>query len=206
MDYQQLLATCDFTLATPEKIASCESFTCGDDKDAKDLNEFFSKDAIGYYRHLLGKTYFFCLKSNPRKIVTAFTVAYEGIKLTNKIAEEVQQQFLEDTDLQDKDIKRFPGVLLGRLGTDVTFAGKGYGSAVMNFIKVFFRTNVKAGCRFIIVDALNNERTINFYLNNGFKYLIEEERAEAKYVGIGVGRLPLHTRLMYFDLLTLDPK
>jgi len=71
---------------------------------------------------------------------------------------------------------------------------------------VFFRTNVKAGCRFIIVDALNNEKTISFYLNNGFKFLIEEERSEAKYVGIGMSHLPLHTRLMYFDLLTLDSK
>jgi len=26
---------------------------------------------------------------------------------------------------------------------------------------------------------------------------------EAKYVGIGVGHLPLNTRLMYFDLLNL---
>ena len=26
---------------------------------------------------------------------------------------------------------------------------------------------------------------------------------EAKYMGIGVGRLPLNTRLMYFDLLKI---
>ena len=32
----------------------------------------------------------------------------------------------------------------------------------------------------------------------------DDERLEAKYMGIGVGRLPLNTRLMYFDLLKLD--
>ena len=144
------------------------------------------------------------MKDNPNKIVTAFTVSYEGIKLTNRLAEEYQQQFLDETDLRDKDIKRFPGVLLGRLGTDQQFSGQGYGSAVMDFIKAFFLINVKAGCRFIIVDALNNERTLSFYKHNDFKFLIEDERLEAKYVGVGVGRLPLHTRLMYFDLLTLS--
>ena len=33
--------------------------------------------------------------------------------------------------------------------------------------------------------------------------LLADERLEAKYMGIGVGRLPLNTRLMYFDLLKL---
>ena len=32
---------------------------------------------------------------------------------------------------------------------------------------------------------------------------IDDERLEAKYMGIGVGRLPLNTRLMYFDLLKI---
>ena len=34
--------------------------------------------------------------------------------------------------------------------------------------------------------------------------IIADERLEAKYMGIGVGRLPLNTRLMYFDLLKLN--
>lgn len=49
----------------------------------------------------------------------------------------------------------------------------------------------------------NSEATIHYYLKNGLKYLLEDERLEAKYMGIGVGRLPLNTRLMYYDLLSL---
>ena len=44
---------------------------------------------------------------------------------------------------------------------------------------------------------------VHYYEKNGFRYLIADERLEAKYMGIGVGRLPLNTRLMYFDLLKL---
>ena len=57
----------------------------------------------------------------------------------------------------------------------------------------------------IIVDAYNNEATIHYYLKNDFRFLVEDERLEAKYMGIGVGRLPLNTRLMYFDLLDMQP-
>ena len=46
-------------------------------------------------------------------------------------------------------------------------------------------------------------RQLHYYEKNGFRYLIADERLEAKYMGIGVGRLPLNTRLMYFDLLKL---
>ena len=47
------------------------------------------------------------------------------------------------------------------------------------------------------------ECKLHYYEKNGFRYLISDERLEAKYMGIGVGRLPLNTRLMYFDLLKI---
>lgn len=105
--------------------------------------------------------------------------------------------------MKKKRLRRFPAVLIGRLATSKDFAGKGFGTAVMDFIKLWFRTDNKTGCRFIIVDAYNSEATIHYYLKNGFKFLLEDERLEAKYMGIGVGRLPLNTRLMYYDLLSL---
>lgn len=204
MTIDELLELCEFCVATPQKMRECESFSCGDSVDEQDLNEFFAKDASVYSSKLLGKTYLFCLRGNPNRIVSAFTVANDSIRLTNKLSEEYRYQFLEETELRDKDIKRFPGVLLGRLATDKSFAGHGFGSAVMDFIKSLFVKGNKTGCRFIIVDALNNKRTINYYKRNGFQYLVEDELLEAKYVGIGISHLPLRTRLMYFDLLTLN--
>jgi len=70
-------------------------------------------------------------------------------------------------------------------------------------VKVLFRTSNRTGCRFLIVDALNRTETLHYYEKNDFRYLIADERLEAKYMGIGVGRLPLNTRLMYFDLLKI---
>ena len=204
MTQQELLERCVLSVLSAEHLSQCNTFDCGSSEDEQDLNDFFAHDAIPYQQKLLGKTYLFRSRQNPKDIVTAFTLANDSIRLTNKLAEEYKESFLEDTDLREKSIKRFPAVLLGRLGTSTKFAHQGYGSAVMDFIKNLFRESNKTGCRFIIVDALNNTGTLRYYERNGFHYLVEDERLEAKYVGIGVGRLPLHTRLMYFDLLNME--
>ena len=199
MTVEQLLSECDLVRLTAEKLAACKPFSCGED----DLDEFFAKDCLVNQRKLLGKTYLFCLKNQPDTIVTAFSLSNDSIRLTNRIADEFKEQFLDDTDLRDKTFKRFPAVLIGRLGTNKDFAGQGYGTAIMDFIKVLFRTNNRTGCRFLIVDALNRSDTLHYYEKNGFHYLIADERLEAKYMGIGIGHIPLNTRLMYFDLLKL---
>lgn len=199
MTIEDLLARCELIPVSDEVLKRCQPFSCGED----DLDEFFAKDCLVNQRKLLGKTYLFCLKSNLDVIVTAFSLSNDSIRLTNRIADEYKEQFLGDADLCDKTFKRFPAVLIGRLGTNKDFAGQGYGTAIMDFIKVLFRTNNRTGCRFLIVDALNRPETLHYYEKNGFNYLIADERLEAKYMGIGVGRLPLNTRLMYFDLLKI---
>ena len=199
MTIEQLLSECDIVRVSAERLAQCKPFSCDDD----DLDEFFAKDCLLNQRKLLGKTCLFCLKSQPDTIVAAFSLSNDSIRLTNRITDEYKEQFLDDTDLRDKTLKRFPAVLIGRLGTNKDFAGRGYGSAIMDFVKVLFRTNNRTGCRFLIVDALNRPKTLHYYEKNGFHYLIDDERLEAKYMGIGGGRLPLNTRLMYFDLLKL---
>ena len=199
MTVEELLARCELVRASEKRLTECQPFSCGE----SDLDEFFSKDCLINQSRLLGKTYLFCLKEQPDTIVTAFSLSNDSIRLTNRITDEYKEQFLDDTDLHNKSLKRFPAVLIGRLGTNKDFAGQGYGTAIMDFIKVLFRTNNRTGCRFLIVDALNRPETLHYYEKNGFHYLIDDERLEAKYMGIGVGRLPLNTRLMYFDLLKI---
>ena len=199
MTYRELLGICDLVIVDAKRLAMCEPFECAN----KDLNDFFANDAILYSKRLLGKTYLFCLKDKPNIVVAAFTVSYDSIRMTSKLNEEAKTIFLRQTELEEKRLRRFPAVLIGRLATNKEYAGKGVGTAVMDFIKRWFRFDNKTGCRFIIVDAYNSEATIHYYLKNGFKYLLEDERLEAKYMGIGVGRLPLNTRLMYYDLLSL---
>lgn len=70
-------------------------------------------------------------------------------------------------------LRRNPGVLVGRLGTNIEFAKQGFGSAVMDFIKAWFRSDEnKTDCRFIIVDAINKPEVIHYYQKNNFKFLL----------------------------------
>lgn len=200
MTYRELLSSCDIVTATAERLTTSEPFMC----ENQDLNDFFANDAVMYAKRLLGKTYLLCLKKQPQMIVAAFTLSNDSIRMTSKLNEESKNTFLKNTNLESKHLRRFPAILIGRLATNKMFAGQGIGTAVMDFIKARFRYRNKTGCRFIIVDAYNCESTLHYYLKNDFRFLVEDERLEAKYMGIGVGRLPLNTRLMYFDLLDME--
>ena len=75
-------------------------------------------------------------------------------------------------------MRRFPGVLIGRLGVSQEFQGKEIGTELMDFIKSWFVDSNKTGCRFLIVDAYNDRNTLNYYESNGFKYLFSTENQE----------------------------
>lgn len=120
MTVEQLLIECDVVRASSKRLAKCKPFSCDD----SDLDEFFSKDCLINQGKLLGKTYLFCLKSQPDTIVVAFSLSNDSIRLTNRIADEDKEQFLADTELRDKTLKRFPAALIGRLGTNKDFAGQ----------------------------------------------------------------------------------
>ena len=102
-----------------------------------------------------------------------------------------------------KQMRRYPGVLIGRLGINVDFAHRGIGSELMEFIKSWFLdAGNKTGCRFLIVDAYNEEIPLGYYQKNGFAFLFSSESQEAENTGFDKST-KLRTRLMYFDLISL---
>ncbi|HRZ28911.1 MAG TPA: GNAT family N-acetyltransferase [Spirochaetota bacterium] len=92
-----------------------------------------------------------------------------------------------------KRMKSFPAVKIGRLGIHGDYQSLGFGSAILDFIKIFFLEKNKTGCKFITVDAYNKENVLSFYEKNGFKYLTDEKQ-DADKNGI------IKTRLMFYDL------
>ena len=96
----------------------------------------------------------------------------------------------------------YPAVLIGRLGVSVAYQGKGLniGTQILDYIKGWFRSfDNKTGCRFIVVDAYNNDKTLHFYEKNGFKPLYKTEQVERDFLELRDGE-PLETRFMFFDL------
>lgn len=179
-----------------EVASYCDTFSCSD----VDLDDFFENVAPFYDTELLGKTYAWVSVDNPRHILGMITLANDSIKL--KLISSSALNRLQRSVINKKRGINFPAVLIGRLGVSDEFRGKGYniGSQIIDFVKNWFRSSDnKTGCRFIVVDAYNNERTIHFYQKNGFKLLYRTEDEERDFLEL-MKNEPLETRFMFFDL------
>lgn len=177
-----------------EEIRSL-NFTCGD----ADLNDFFHNHALLYAKEHLGKTYVF-VNNNTSEIVAFFTVSNDSIKTTfiPKNATNRVQRKIPGL----KHLRTYPAVLIGRLGVDKSYQGKGFmiGRQIVNFIKLWFLDDEnKTGCRFLVVDAYNKPEVFSFYERNGFKYLYATEEDEINATQVHDNSI--NTRLMFLDLL-----
>ena len=177
-----------------EEICSL-NFTCGD----ADLDDFFHNHALLYAKEHLGKTYVF-VNNNTSEIVAFFTVSNDSIKTTfiPKNATNRVQRKIPGL----KHLRTYPAVLIGRLGVNKSYQGKGFmiGRQIVNFIKLWFLDDEnKTGCRFLVVDAYNKPEVLSFYERNGFKYLYATEEDEINATQVHDNSI--NTRLMFLDLL-----
>lgn len=158
-------------------------FDCND----SDLNEFFAVDSIASGRELLAVTY---VVEVGNSVAAFFSLSNDAVKKD----ELCRSRFKGITKLipRPKRYSTLPAVKIGRLATDSASQSLGIGSEILDYIKFWFTDGNKTGCRFVIVDAYNNDRTINFYVKNGFSFLLSNDEKQ-------------ETRLMIFDLMTVQP-
>jgi hypothetical protein len=197
-----LYENCTLKPYDADKLAYCYPFDCGN----ADLNDFFSADVLKYTSELLGKSYCFTLDSDDKQIVAAFTLANDSIKtftLPNARKKRVTAEIP-----REKQMKSYPAALIGRLGVSkgfryITGEEKTIGDQLMDFIKAWFidKSN-KTGCRFLVVDAYNEESPLNYYKRNGFVELFSTEEQEKQATNMPNDK-KLLTRLLYFDLIVL---
>lgn len=179
-----------------EVAAYCDAFKCND----VDLDDFFANVAPYYDTELLGRTYAWVSIANPRHILGMITLANDSVKL--KLISSSALNRLQRGVINNKRGMNYPAVLIGRLGVSLEDRGKGLniGSQILEFIKVWFRSSDnKTGCRFLVVDAYNNDHTIQFYQKNGFKLLYRTEEEERNFLELRDDET-LKTRFMFFDL------
>lgn len=190
---------CSFQELTDDTLAACQPFSCGNE----DLDDFFAHDATRYAHFLMGKTYCFRLNSDPSKIVCAFTISNDSIRIYD--LPRGRRDYMKSLTHHEKPLRRYPGVLIGRLGVSCDYAGQGMGSEALQFVKGwFFSSSNKTGCRFVIVDAVNEPQVITFYEKNDFHCLFSSEEQEFIYTSGKKGQTSnLATRLMYYDLLEM---
>ncbi len=159
------------------------TFDCGN----SDLNDFFQNDWKDGCNQLISVTYA-AFKDNG--LVGYFCVSNDSIR-KNDILNRSRRKALLSKVPRTKQYNSLPAVKIGRLATIKGLQGNGLGTEILDIIKYLFVDKNKTGCRFLIVDAVNDTKILNFYKKNGFEFLIQDENEQ--------------TRLMFFDLLTFKP-
>jgi len=188
---------------TKEIVASCGNFVCSKDDD---IDKFFHEEFEDYSCQLLGKSYCFYTKQDHR-MVAAFTVANSSIRVDNM--PKTKRNKLNRKIPFSKQRSQYPAVLVGQLVVFDGFNGYSLGNDVLNFIKAWFIDPLnKTGCRYVIVDAINNEKVLQFYKDNGFDFIFASDEEEMKYLSnaenVADDDAFRKTRLMYFDLMLLS--
>lgn len=107
-----------------------------------------------------------------------------------------------------KQRSQYPAVLVAQLAVFDGFEKHNIGKEVLDFIKSWFIDPLnKTGCRYVIVDAVNNPKVLNFYQNNGFEFIFSSDEEEIQYMTkseqVEDGEVFRETRLMFCDLMTI---
>ena len=172
------IETKDWEFAQVFDFSEFKNFDCGDN----DLNDFIHNDAKLHKQELIAETYSFRYKEQGLKSapVSFITLANDSIKLkTNRQKRKIPNKLRRYTLL--------PAVKIARLGVHKDMQRQKIGTLLIDIVKQMFTTNNRTGCRFITVDAYNNDITLKFYKSNDFQFLDPDDKTQK-------------TRTMYYDL------
>ena len=184
-----------FTLArldTKEDFFCTASFDCGN----ADLNEFFCQDALPHKEQLLAETYYFQPKelSDAGKVFPVGFISFLNDSIHIAPAErkadkkDFWKHVRKNLPYPKRSYQAFPAVKIGRLGVASRYARHGIGTHLLTMTKDLFLRDNRTGCRFITVDAYNDQNVVDFYKKNGFDFLWSKDGSDS-------------TRIMFFDLL-----
>lgn len=190
---------CEFVEWSCPLIENCSNFSCKHDKD---IEQFFKTEFEYYDQQLLGKSYGFVKTKPTLELGAAFTVSNSMLPVVNfpkNIKNRINRQISTP-----KRNSQYPAVLIGQLAVFDDFSGMHIGDEVLSFIKGWFIEPLnKTGCRYVVVDAVNNDKVIDFYQRNGFKFIFDKIEDEIEYMKLDMELEYKRTRLMYFDLIVL---
>lgn len=160
------------------------AFSCGDE----DLDDFILNDAPLYREALLAVTYII-EKNSDKEVVGYFSLANDRITIKDFPSNNEFNKFRRHRFVNEKRLTNYPAVKLCRFALSNAVKGKHIGSILLDFMKHYFVSDNKTGCRFLTVDAYRS--AVPFYLKNGFLYLNKVDEGKT-------------TRLMFYDLINLE--
>lgn len=185
---------CTFKPITDELLTRLNDFKCHHEED---ISEFFKLKAVIAAEEMMSKSYcFYDDKTND--MVAAFCVLNTSLPTEN--LPNYARRNINKNVKYEKQRKHYPATLIGQFVVFDVFAGMHLGDEFLMFVLFWIIENAQSmGNRFVIVDAINNEKVIRFYERNGFKIMFRSVEEEISATG-KQGATSLPTRMMFADL------
>jgi GNAT superfamily N-acetyltransferase len=139
----------------------CKTFDCDD----QGINDFIHSEALDYQRENMGNSYVFT--SADGAIQAYFTIFNDALRDLGQRRNWFHRTFIPNP----KRVNSYPAIKIGRLGVHKKHHGTGLAYEIMDFIKGWAIKDHKPAVKFLLVDAYNQERQINFYRKNSFEPL-----------------------------------
>ena len=179
----------EFNFVALDQSIALDDFECGE----KQINDFLKEDALLYQKERLANTYLFIDKNDGNSIVAYFSISTDCLVdkgedqgYTNKVFNRLHRK---ETIPNTKRIRQYPAVKVGRLGVATKYQGTGIAYQLMDLIKGFLIVEhlPTPACKFLLLDAINKEKQIQYYKKNKFEFLLDDDIGD-------------ETRIMYFNL------
>jgi hypothetical protein len=175
MTLQKLVST-DFEIKKLDETDDLSVFDCSENDDLG-LDEFLHDQAQMYQNEKMGITYLF-YKGN--QIAGYITVAMGSINVKKT-----------EVDIPDFEKRRYPALLLGRVGVHNSFRRRSVGKCMCLWcVGLAQQLSFELGCRFIVL-ATQGESRVKFYKECGFR----EAKVSKKEADFSED-----SHLMYFEL------
>ena len=189
-----LSENCAFAPLTEQLHEALTGFDC---QHEPAIQDFFRNEAILNAKELMSKSYCF-YKKDTMQAVAAFCVINTDISVD--LIPKSTRNKLNRKIPYAKQRDHYPAVLIGQIAVFDAFAKYHLGDELMDSIRWWLRNVANLiAARYVVVDAVNNEKVLQFYARNQFWTVFKTEEDERKANDLEDGQ-PLLTRFMISDL------
>lgn len=166
-------------MASEDKIQEVIStFVCNKDKD---IEIFLKEKAISFEKVSKSRTYFIVdeetLEAGEFNILAYFSVAMQVLKvpveLSNRKVKNLDGLF---SKRNGETITEFPVFLIGQLAKNDTYEYSITGKEIIEFaMSIIYTAHEKVGGRIVLVECADKKQLIDFYINNDFEIIRQDE-------------------------------
>ncbi len=148
-----------------------KTFSCTRNKD---LEDFLHNRSLTFEKHLRSRTYLY-IDNETKEVAAYFTIAISMLYTDN-----ISAKTIKLLDGYKDDAKTIPCFLIGQLGKSDKYEKFKIGEYILeDSVDVIDEAYSALGGRFILLDAVNDDRLIKFYENNLFFPIEQSDENES---------------------------